>query len=154
LEGLAKCLAGAWGELVGGESYWDRPTPRRVDFKNVTDGLSKTLLILERAGQPDHYFASGRKFEPHDPPKFRTWGNVGLWAISAETLLNHIQIEAGVPVVNGDNLHGLYSFHPGGVQVALVDGSVQFVRDSIDTATMLALVTREGGESIELATLP
>ena len=109
--------------------FW-RPTVRRVSFKNITDGSSKTTLILERAGLPDHYFENGRKFEPHDPPKFRTWGNVGLWAISAETLTNHVQIGSGTPIVNGDNLHGLYSFHPGGAQAAFVDGSVQFIRDS------------------------
>jgi prepilin-type processing-associated H-X9-DG protein len=141
-----KCLAGAWGELVPSESYWERPTVRRVSFKNISDGLSKTTLILERAGLPDHYFDSGNKYEPHDPPKFRTWGNVGLWAISAETLLNHIQVEEGVPVINGDNLHALYSFHPGGAQVAMVDGSIQFLPESIPTETMLALITRELGD--------
>jgi prepilin-type N-terminal cleavage/methylation domain-containing protein/prepilin-type processing-associated H-X9-DG protein len=146
-----ECLPGAWGELVGGESYWDKPTVRRVSFKNITDGLSQTTLILERAGLPDRYFESGDKFEPHDPPKFRTWGNVGLWAISAETLLNHLQTESGTPIVNGDNLHGLYSFHPGGAQVALVDGSVQFLAESVDRKTLLALITREGGEIVDTA---
>jgi prepilin-type N-terminal cleavage/methylation domain-containing protein/prepilin-type processing-associated H-X9-DG protein len=149
LEGLVDCIPGAWGELVPGETYWTAPTVRRVSFVHITDGLSKTTLILERAGLPDHYFESGRKIEPHDPPKFRTWGNVGLWAISAETLLNHLQIETGVPAVNGDNLHGLYSFHPGGAQVAFVDGSVQFIQDSMDAKTMLALVSREGGEVVD-----
>jgi prepilin-type N-terminal cleavage/methylation domain-containing protein/prepilin-type processing-associated H-X9-DG protein len=143
------CVPGAWGELVSGESYWDAPTVRRVSFKNITDGLSATTLILERSGLPDHYFESGRKSEPHDPPTFRTWGNVGLWAISGEKLLNHLQVEGNMRVVNGDNLHGLYSFHPGGAQVALVDGSVQFISESIDTVTMLALITRDGGEVVE-----
>jgi prepilin-type N-terminal cleavage/methylation domain-containing protein/prepilin-type processing-associated H-X9-DG protein len=148
------CLAGAWGELVGGESYWDAPTVRKVSFKNNTDGLSKTTLILERAGLPDHYFESGRKVEPHDPPKFRTWGNVGLWAISAESLLNHVQIEDGTPIVGGDNLHGLYSFHPGGAHVTLVDGSVQFAPDSSDTKAMVALITREGGDQADPTIFP
>jgi hypothetical protein len=148
-----ECLPGAWGELVGGESYWDRPTVRRVSFKNITDGLSKTALILERAGLPDHYFDNGHKLEPHDPPKFRTWGNVGLWAISAETLLNHLQPEDGVPIVNGDNLHGLYSFHPGGAQMSLVDGSVQFISASTDSSAVLALISREAGDTLDVVTL-
>jgi prepilin-type processing-associated H-X9-DG protein len=144
-----ECLPGAWGELVGGESYWDAPTVRRISFKNITDGLSKTTLILERAGLPDHYSEGGRKVEPHDPPRFRTWGNVGLWAISAETLLNHVQAGADAPIIGHDNLHGLYSFHSGGAHAALVDGSVQFIRDSIDTKAMLALITREAGDQAD-----
>ncbi|HEX3146939.1 MAG TPA: DUF1559 domain-containing protein [Gemmataceae bacterium] len=38
------------------------------------------------------------------------------------------------------------SFHPGGVNVLLMDGSVRFVRDSISLATWRALGTRAGGE--------
>ena len=78
MDGPLKCVAGA-GELVYGASYWETPTVRQVSFKDVTDGLSKTTLLLERAALPDHYFDDGNMVEPYDPPRFRTWGNVGLW---------------------------------------------------------------------------
>jgi prepilin-type N-terminal cleavage/methylation domain-containing protein len=145
----AVCVAGGWGEVDLGSSYSALPTLKKVSFVDIIDGLSKTTLILERAGPPDRYFNSGRTVEPHDPPRFRTWGNVGLWAISAETLLNHLQTTPGVPIVGGDNLHGLYSFHPGGVHVAIADGSVQFLKDTVDTRTVFALITRNGGEVID-----
>jgi prepilin-type N-terminal cleavage/methylation domain-containing protein len=148
LEG-SLCVAGAWGEVDYSTNYAAAPRLIKVGFADIVDGQSKTLLILERAGLPDRYFDSGRKVEPHDPPKFRTWGNVGLWAISAESLLNHLQIQKDVPIVGGDNLHGLYSFHPGMVQVALADGSVQALKDTIDTKTLFALVTRNGGEVLD-----
>ncbi len=149
LDGLA-CVPGAWGQIVPGSNYWDAPTLKKVKMADITDGLSKTTLILERAGLPDHYFNSGRTVEPHQPPQFRTWGNVGLWAISAERLMNHLQSQTGVPIIGGDNLHGLYSFHPGGVHVALVDGSVQFIHSTINTSLMFALVTRAGAEAVDL----
>lgn len=38
------------------------------------------------------------------------------------------------------------SFHSGGVNVLLMDGSTRFVNDSIDLATWRALATRAGGE--------
>jgi len=41
------------------------------------------------------------------------------------------------------------SYHPGGVQVALVDGSARFVSGDIDIATWRALTTRRGGEVVE-----
>jgi prepilin-type processing-associated H-X9-DG protein len=139
--------------VVPGDSYSTAPRIRKVEFTHITDGLTNTTAILERAGLPDHYSKGGTRFEPHDPPAFRTWGNVGLWAISAEMLLNHLQPEAGAPIVNHDNLHGLYSFHPGGTHVAFYDGSVHFLRESIETATMLALITREGGELVDVGAL-
>ena len=40
------------------------------------------------------------------------------------------------------------SYHPGGVNVALVDGSVRFIRESIDLDVWKALGTRGGGEVI------
>jgi prepilin-type N-terminal cleavage/methylation domain-containing protein len=41
------------------------------------------------------------------------------------------------------------SYHPGGVQVALTDGSARFVSEDIDIATWHALTTRAGGEVVE-----
>jgi prepilin-type processing-associated H-X9-DG protein len=40
------------------------------------------------------------------------------------------------------------SLHPGGVNVLLGDGSVRFVKDSINIATWRALATRAGGEVV------
>ena len=40
------------------------------------------------------------------------------------------------------------SNHPGGVNVAFGDGSVKFVKDSVDLSTWWALATRAGKEII------
>jgi prepilin-type processing-associated H-X9-DG protein len=42
------------------------------------------------------------------------------------------------------------SYHPGGVNLALVDGSVRFIQDGIDLATWRGLGTRAGKEPIQL----
>ncbi len=39
--------------------------------------------------------------------------------------------------------------HPGGVNVALADGSVQFVGDEVDLNLWRAMVTIAGGEVLE-----
>jgi prepilin-type processing-associated H-X9-DG protein len=153
LDGLVDCIHGIWGQVDYGDSYLDTPRVIKIKFADIADGLTKTALVLERAGLPDRYFGDGRNVEPHDPPQFRTWGNVGLWAITAERLLNHLQDQAGVPIVNGDNLHGLYSFHPGGVHITFADGSVQFVAEAIPTETIFALITRDGGEVVSTTDL-
>jgi prepilin-type N-terminal cleavage/methylation domain-containing protein/prepilin-type processing-associated H-X9-DG protein len=133
------CVPGGWGEMVDNQAT-------KVTFADISDGLSHTLLVVERAGLPDLY--ADAAFTPHEPPRFRTWGNVGLWAISAEFLMNHITPDYSHPLVNYDNFKGLYSFHPGGIHVALADGSVRFLRDSIENRTLIALVTRDGGEIV------
>lgn len=142
-EGIADvddhCVPGGWGEVVNSVA-------RRIQFNDIIDGLSNTVLIVERAGLPDLYAEGGKQFTPHLPPRFRTWGNVGLWALSAETLMNHLTVKPGEPLVNYDNFKGLYAFHPGGAHAALADGSVQFLSDTIDTDLVVALVTRDGEE--------
>jgi len=40
------------------------------------------------------------------------------------------------------------SNHPGGVNVGFADGSVRFVKDSVDLTTWWALGTRAGGEVV------
>jgi hypothetical protein len=40
------------------------------------------------------------------------------------------------------------SFHPGGVDFALGDGSVRFLRDDLDMPTYLAMGSRNGGETL------
>ncbi len=38
--------------------------------------------------------------------------------------------------------------HPGGVNVAMMDGSVKFIKNSINSVTWWALATKAGGEVI------
>jgi prepilin-type N-terminal cleavage/methylation domain-containing protein/prepilin-type processing-associated H-X9-DG protein len=46
-------------------------------------------------------------------------------------------------------IDGPSSYHPGGVNVVLFDGSVQFVSDSVNRIVFRGLGTRAGGESID-----
>lgn len=148
-DGYTKCIPGTWGEFEPTDDYLNTPRIRLISFKDVEDGLPQTALILERAALPDHYFNGGAAVELHSPPQYRTYGNVGLWAISAESLTNHLRTRPAVPIVGGDNLQGLYSFHPGGAYMALADGSVHFLGGDVDADLVIALVTRDGGELVD-----
>ena len=55
-------------------------------------------------------------------------------------------------VARGEALTDTYaarSRHPGGVYVAMADGSVRFVKDSIQIATWRSLSTTRGGEIVD-----
>jgi prepilin-type processing-associated H-X9-DG protein len=55
---------------------------------------------------------------------------------------------AGCSSINVSNVNGLYSFHPGGVNVLLGDGSVRYLRDSTSPGVLAAMITRNGGEAL------
>jgi prepilin-type processing-associated H-X9-DG protein len=40
------------------------------------------------------------------------------------------------------------SYHPGGINVTMTDGSVRFVKDSINPTIWYAIASRQGGEVI------
>ncbi|MBX9584973.1 MAG: DUF1559 domain-containing protein [Gemmataceae bacterium] len=42
----------------------------------------------------------------------------------------------------------IFSFHPGGANVVMCDGSVRFLRESTSGATLRALLTADGGEVV------
>ena len=46
-------------------------------------------------------------------------------------------------------LFGAGSYHPGGFNAAMLDGSVRFLKNSIRPETLRALITRDGGEVID-----
>jgi prepilin-type N-terminal cleavage/methylation domain-containing protein/prepilin-type processing-associated H-X9-DG protein len=48
-------------------------------------------------------------------------------------------------------LTGASSKHPGGVNVAFLDGSVKFIKDSVSPVTWWAIATRSGGEVVDAA---
>jgi prepilin-type processing-associated H-X9-DG protein len=41
---------------------------------------------------------------------------------------------------------GASSYHPGGVNVGFLDGSVKFVKNSVSLATWGSIATKSGGE--------
>ena len=59
--------------------------------------------------------------------------------------------QPGPCAINCTNKGEVYSFHPGGANVLLADGSVHFLKASIDIRIFARLVTRAGGEVVSLS---
>lgn len=124
----------------------------------ITDGLSNTLLMVEDANRPE-FWVKGRRVTDR-APEFGggdTVGTVtgGLWADHQKgfgiegTSADGFTL-VGECAINCTNAYEIYAFHSGGANVALADGSVRFLRDSLSIRTLAALATRAGGEVVAL----
>jgi prepilin-type processing-associated H-X9-DG protein len=52
------------------------------------------------------------------------------------------------PRFGTDGTGQIYGFHSGGVNALLGDGSVRFIKQTIQLRTLAALITRNGGEVV------
>jgi prepilin-type processing-associated H-X9-DG protein len=113
----------------------------------ITDGTSQTILIAECAGRPKLWRAG--RYVPNE------YASGGVWV--AGTLIfgrgasRDGVTQPGPCAINCTNNREVYSFHPGGANVAYADGSLHFLQASIDIRVFARLVTRAGGEA---ATIP
>ncbi|WP_020474067.1 DUF1559 domain-containing protein [Zavarzinella formosa] len=135
-------------------------------FSGVTDGLSNTIMITESAGRPQIYRV-GKPFSTAPTNKV----NGGGWARPASDLDYYgssadgttINGPCAVNCTNGFDYQGYpetavgfgtegssapYSFHTGGVNTLLGDGSVRFVKSTVTSAVFAAMVTRANGETV------
>jgi prepilin-type N-terminal cleavage/methylation domain-containing protein/prepilin-type processing-associated H-X9-DG protein len=120
----------------------------------LSDGTSNTTLFSEAGGRHRQYYADRSSI---DLPA----GTTGpIWADSDNRLTvtgtdatGKVVLNTGTGpwpcAINCNNLAGdIYSFHPGGANVAFADGSVRFVKESVTIALLAALVTKTGGEVV------
>lgn len=143
---------GAWGEPLG-QYEWDNiyrfSKTRDVNFKNVRDGLSRTMLICEAAGRPDR-IRTGKFHYTYNPnAQGDPWAGweASTWALSSYyywLLIYQYEGHSGVNVANFSET--FYSFHPGGAHVAMCDGSVQFLAEGTDFAVLQQMVSRDRGD--------
>jgi prepilin-type N-terminal cleavage/methylation domain-containing protein/prepilin-type processing-associated H-X9-DG protein len=114
-------------------------------FEQITDGTSNTLLFVEMAGRPDKY--NGRTNTGTALPDYSAWVSPNTANLSGWTPDGTAR---GRCMVNCSNNVSPYSFHTGGVNVCLADGSVRFVSETIEAETFAALCTKAGGEVVSL----
>ena len=125
-----------------------RSTPALVTMASITDGTSNTLMMSETlmAKSPDDNDWRGDIQNDDGVFKFMTFLTPNT---SAPDVVNWA-IPNGDPRMPVSTAGAQYSAarsrHAGGVNVALCDGSIRFVRDTIVLATWQALGTMDGGE--------
>jgi prepilin-type N-terminal cleavage/methylation domain-containing protein/prepilin-type processing-associated H-X9-DG protein len=125
-------------------------------IRSITDGTSNTLLMSEvkigvnQGTNSDHrgdlYNDDKNCFEFHtySTPNAKTYDQMeGYCLYPNSTNPPCVSVSAGQGSHNAAR-----SFHSGGVNAALADGSVRFVKDSVSLQTWRALGTNSAGEVI------
>jgi prepilin-type N-terminal cleavage/methylation domain-containing protein/prepilin-type processing-associated H-X9-DG protein len=147
-----------------------------LTLSDITDGTSNTFWAVESAGRP-YLWVKGVKqgsdltvhsvngggwsraasdgwligFPSKSPAGYATTG--GPYAIN---IANGLDTTGNYPLAtipdatNKLNTYGsgqLYSFHSGGINTLFVDGSVHFLAEDVDPATLQALVTRSNNDT-------
>ena len=117
----------------------------------ITDGLSNTILAIEDSSRP--WLWQGRRFVNPTPPTASPKNSVtgGVWASNLKAVVIDGSTYDGSLIpgpcgVNCSNNNEIFSFHPGGANVAMADGSVRFLRGQTPIRIVAALVTRQGSE--------
>jgi hypothetical protein len=122
----------------------------RTTFRDIRDGTTNTILIVETKDQNSAVWIDGtsaavaaRWFNIANPPSFE--GNT--------VSLNYKTYFPKLPFFPNsiEQVYGPSSFHAGGAQHLMADGSVRFINDSTDIKVYDALSTRAGREIIDSA---
>jgi prepilin-type N-terminal cleavage/methylation domain-containing protein/prepilin-type processing-associated H-X9-DG protein len=126
-------------------------------FQDVRDGLSNTVMIGEKSSNTINWCGSFYYFGPYWGAGTHTSTHLIVWPPTS-TLATASTPNA--PWGNRDgtqaceqNKRGSYAWvmsseHPGGINVCMGDGSVRFIKDTINPFTWYALQTVRGGEVI------
>ena len=126
---------------------------RKTKVGQITDGTSNTLLIMESAGRPNWYMLRRDQGTTLPRPEGFGWSDPDGGAGSmdgTDRLTGAINGGSGTGtcIMSCNNDSEPYSFHPGGMNVSIADGSVRFLQENISAATFAALVTPRGGEVV------
>lgn len=118
-----------------------------------TDGLSNTLMISEKAGQPQQWCGAVRQATDLTtvPPRGRgVWSaSVGSFSIQPIGYTHDGLIPLGSCAVNCNNNRDIYAFHPSSANVCFADGSVHTVSGTLNVFVYYALSTKMASEAIK-----
>ena len=116
-------------------------------FSDITDGLTNTFWIGEAAGRPQLYRSKSLRVGTSRA------GGASMIDRDNEFIMHGSKADgtggSGACPMNCTNGDELYSFHPGGINVAMGDGSIRYLAQNMPLKLVAALISREAKDSVE-----
>lgn len=112
-------------------------------LSSILDGTSRTILIAEDGNRPNRI---QKNVIVGTNVSGAGWADDGAAFALDGTDTATATITRGPCVLNCTNANEIYSQHRNGCNFVLCDGSAQFIRNEIDPAILLGIVTRRNGD--------
>jgi prepilin-type processing-associated H-X9-DG protein len=119
----------------------------------ISDGTSNTVMVMEDGGRPNWHLLGRSQGTLLPRPEGFGWtdpdGSSGSMD-GTDAITGAINGGSGTGrcIMNCNNDSEPYSFHSGGMNVCMADGSVRFLRSSIPAAAFAALLTAKAGDLV------
>lgn len=153
-------VVGIYNTRYGGNIYtnngmlqWNEITRMR----DCTDGTSNTLIVAEQSGMVNKNDIRSGYYGGYIGSTFTTKVNSSAdpaadwWGTGLSSLRHRINANTDTAsgMANTYNSNTVWnSFHAGGTQTLLTDGSVRFITENIDMNTLLCLSARNDGQVV------
>lgn len=145
-------------DLRGAIAIFNASTNTQNTLAKMIDGTSNTILLGECAGREDVWRKRTITRLDYGSGNIRARGgawatNDNVYTIGQKITSNYGPGTTTIPgnlAINNSNEYGhcFYSFHDGGANFVLADGSVRLMSENMDLKVLGSLVTRAGGEAV------
>jgi len=123
---------------------------RAISANDVTDGLSHTLMAGEKNyGGHELGWVSGSRATLRNTGVSAKLGHASINALRSKARRDHSPVPDDWEPADPKATGGFASFHTGGAQFVLGDGSVRFISENIDVETFSHLGNRHDGELLD-----
>ena len=119
----------------------------KKSLAGILDGTSNTVGFCEDAGRPFNYRTGNVKSSSRSSGSGWADPDAEYWVDGYST---DGATSLGPCTANCNNSNENFSFHTGGFNAVFLDGSVRFLKQSLTMAQVAAMISRAGGETVNL----
>lgn len=119
-----------------------------VKMSQVTDGMSNSFMIFEDAGRPEKFDQTKAQVDGLTTAESTSTTATGRNWADHQSFFDVHELCGGTQMMNCTNDNEIYSFHVGGCNFTMGDGSVRLVQESLDPEVFMSLFTRAGGDVV------